>query len=247
MGAFRGISASGGMVNSYAFRGARGGGSSYSRYGKARRRAWRPNGYTRRAGFYGRFGTGRGRGAQVEKKYFDTQQDYVCDLTVENVGNLQGIVQGTSPNGRVGSKIIVKSIQWRGNVVLPAGAQSNDTVVLILVQDTQTNGALATCQDVYDSATAATMMRNIENGSRFKVLCKINVELNANAGVSGAYDGDQKLVEGFMKVNIPISFKGGTGAITEVKTNGLFWLAGATVTDDYCGVSMKTRLRYTDI
>lgn len=239
-------------MNRYAFSGARGGAYSYGRtgrYGKSRFRRYRPNGYTRRAGLYGRFGTGRGMNAQIEKKFLDTQMDFQVDLTVENVGSVVLLAMGAGPSQRVGNKAIVKSVQWRGNVVLPPGANSQDTVGLYLVQDTQANGTNATCQEVFTSATLATMMRNIDNGSRFKVLYKTLIELNANAGEDPLYDGDQKLFEGFIKVNVPIKFNSASslGDIANIKTNNLFWLAGSTITDDIIGISMKTRIRYTDL
>lgn len=250
-GGFRGISASGGMVNSYAFGGARGGGYSYPSFRKSRRSAYSRtgygrSGYTRRSGFYGRFGTGRGRRAQIEKKFWDVSTPFTMDTTPEVVTSLNLIPQGASQSQRVGYKCVIKSIQWRMVASLPAGANGSDDVWLWIVQDTQTNGALAAASDVWTGNVAGTMLRNIMNGDRFKVLAKIKICLDAGAGVAGAFDGDVESVEGFLKVNIPLVFNGATGAITEVKSNGLLLFAGSNVTDDVITVVGNIRLRYTD-
>jgi len=211
-----------------------------------RRRYGSRTGRTRRAGFYGRFGTGRGSRAQIEKKFFDTAYNFTADQTLENRGSAALIPQGATQSTRVGYKCIAKSIQWRGVAVLPAGATGNDDVYLYIVQDTQTNGAAAAATDVWTSAAAATMLRNIENGDRFKILHKTCISLNANAGVAAAFDGDQKVFEGFLKLNIPLQFNGATGAITEMKTNNITVFCGSVSSDDVISVSMFTRIRYTD-
>jgi len=245
--AFRGIVASGGMVNKYAFAGARGGaysgwrrGRYYSRPGYAR------SGYTRRAGFYGRFGTGRGRRAQIEKKFFDASWIFAADSTVEPIDSIVKIPQGATQSTRVGYKCVVKSLQYRGLAQLPAGATSNDDVYMYIIQDTQANGANPISSDIWTTSTAAVMLRNIQNGDRFKILVKEKIQLNANAGVAAAFDGDQKVFEGFLKVNIPMSYNGATGAVTEMKSNNIMCWVGSVSTDDVMEFNCSYRVRYTD-
>lgn len=244
---FRGARASGSMLVRPAFSGARGGVEvrvSGARYN--RRRTYGRTGYTRRAGFYGRFGTGRGNRAQIERKFLDTAYNFTADQTLENVGSAVLIPQGATQSQRIGYKCVIKSIQWRGVVTLPPGASGNDDVYIFLVQDTQTNGAAAATTDVWTGTGAATMLRNIQNGDRFKVLAKICLSLNANAGVAAAFDGDQKVFEGFLKCNIPLNFNGATGVITELKSNNLTFFAGSVSTDDVMTVAFQARVRYTD-
>jgi len=212
----------------------------------ARRRTYGRTGRTRRAGFYGRFGTGRGRRAQIEKKFLDTTLNPTVDLTAENVGQLTLIPQGATQSQRVGYKCVLKSIQWRCVYNLPAGATGNDTVYMYIVQDTQTNGAAAATTDVWTTAFASSMLRNIQNGDRFKILAKEKVDLNANAGVAAAFDGDIKCTEGFLKLNIPLVFNGATGAITEHRSNSISVFLGSTASDDVITTTLNFRIRYTD-
>jgi len=92
------------------------------------RRRYRTSGrgYTRRVGMYGRFGTGRSRGAQIEKKFWDTALVLGASAGVASVSQVtgqlnRGLAQGTSANTRIGQKIVIKSIQVKGTVTLAAG------------------------------------------------------------------------------------------------------------------------------
>jgi len=211
-----------------------------------RRRRYARTGLTRRAGFYGRFGTGRGQRAQIEKKFIDTPFAGVVDTTLEPLGSITNIPQGATQGQRIGYKCIVKSIQWRANWTLPAGAASNDKVFMWIVQDTQTNGAQASTTDIWTNTVASTALRNIQNGDRFKVLHREAIDLNANAGVAAAYDGDYQTTEGFLKCNIPLVFSGATGVITEQKTNSIGIYLGTSLNDDIIQFNISTRLRFTD-
>jgi len=215
-----------------------------SRYG--RRTGRYRTGRTRRAGYFGRFGTGRGRRAQIEKKFLDTPFAGTVDTTFEPIGSITNIAQGATQSQRVGYKCIVKSIQWRCNWTLPAGASGNDDVFMYIVQDTQTNGAQAITTDIWTNTVASTALRNIQNGDRFKILHKEKISLNANAGVAAAFDGDFQATEGFIKCNIPLVFSGATGVITEQKTNSIGVYLGSSLTDDVVQYNVSTRIRYTD-
>lgn len=254
-GGFRGISASGGMLNRYAFGGARAGAytyrSRYPRYGMRSRYGRRTGaGYTRRVGLYGRFGTGRSNNAQIEKKFYDTPLSLPASTgvtsTTQATGQIAvGIAQGTSASTRIGQKIIIKSIQVKLNATLAAGATDTDIVHVYLVQDTQTNGVQATYADVFDtSGDIGSEMRNMANSNRFKILKHFTFRLNADAGVAAAFGGDYQQDECFIKCNIPIMYNSNAGAITEIKTNSLFLLHGSNA--GVATVTGNARLRYTD-
>jgi len=212
----------------------------------SRRKSYARTGRYRKAGYFGRFGTGRGPRAQVEKKFIDTPFAGTADTTLEPLGSITNIPQGATQGQRIGYKCIVKSIQWRANWTLPAGASSNDKIFLWIVQDTQTNGAQASTTDVWTNTVASTALRNIQNGDRFKCLHRESIDLNANAGVAAAFDGDYQTTEGFMKCNIPLVFSGATGVITEQKTNSIGLYLGSSITDDVIQYNISTRLRFTD-
>jgi len=144
-------------------------------------------GFTRRVGNYGRYGiTGR-RGRAPEQKY----QDVVLTLAASTgsasatlaTGCITQVGTGTDVNQRIGRKILVKSIQIKGDVSLGAGATPQDVFHIYVVQDTQANGAYATISDVFNTAGTyiGHAMRNLANSSRFKILAHRFVDMDANA------------------------------------------------------------------
>lgn len=220
------------------------------RYGRRRPGRRTGPGFTRRVGFYGRFGTGRGNNAQIEKKFYDTALTLgataLLASTTNATGQLNvGLLQNATATGRVGQKITLKSIQIKLACTLAAGAVDTDIAHIWLVQDTQCNGAAATAADVFVAVGAVgNQMRNVENGARFKILKHFVFRMNADAGVAAAFGGDFQQQECFLQCNIPVTYNAATGAITEIKTNNLFFVYGSTAaTATTSGVA---RLRYTD-
>lgn len=206
-------------------------------------------GYTRRVGMYGRFGTGRGNNAQVEKKFYDTVLALGATAGLASTTQATGAVnltlpQNTTANGRIGQKIVIKSIQMKLSFGLAAGATDNDLYHFYLVQDTQANGALPAMSDMFDGGTIGLAMRNIANGNRFKILKHIHVRLNADAGVAAAFGGDAQQQDFFMKCNIPISYNSTLGAVTEIRSNNLFIIYGSA--NGVATASGVCRIRYTD-
>lgn len=96
--------------------------------------------------------------------------------------------QGDGPSDRDGRTYVVKSLDIKGIISVPA--QANQTagdvagdLVVFLVQDTQTNGAQLNSEDVFtnisaDALTATQCVRNLFFAKRFRVLdsCRMNFE-----------------------------------------------------------------------
>jgi len=223
----------------------------YGRGAYRRRAAPIVPGYTRRVGNYGRFGTGRGLYAQIEKKSYDTTLALGASAGVASVSQATGLLNLTIPNntqngGRVGYKIIIKSIQVKLNCVLAAGATDNDLAHCWLIQDTQANGAAPAITDVFVAGPViGNQLRNLENGSRFRILKHFTFKMNADAGVAAAFGGDLQQDECFIKCNIPIVYNSTAGAIGEIRSNNLFMIYGSTVGVVTWGGA--ARLRYTDM
>lgn len=227
----------------------------------------RAPGYIRTSGYFGRFNRGGAysrlranpfvRRADVEKKFHDvTIADATTGTTWEESTSQNLIAQGTTEVQRIGRKVVVKDIHMRGEVLLSAlqdSAAIGEAVHwrLLLVLDKQANGANAAVGDVIETTTNINSFNNLANKDRFKILWQTRDTLNSTGasgtGVTGDHAGDVKIIEYHKKVNIPIEFDSTTGAITEIKSNNLFWMfcrsqAGGTVT-----LNMVTRLRFTDL
>lgn len=186
-----------------------------------------------------------------ELKIFDVSNIFSIDTTgeVPTTGQLNLVPQGTDEDERIGNKLVIKSIQMRGTLVYSPGASANATDVshMYLVLDTQANGAAAGVTDVFNTNNLALAMRNHDNQKRFKILKHFTHEWNAMAGVTTAYNQMAQPYSFYTKCNIPINYSGATGAITEIRKNNLFLLAGtAGQTDDLISVLGLTRITYSD-
>lgn len=252
---FAGVRANGyagvGAMSGNFYAGARAGTMVRSTVGYNQRRFYPGRNYRAySAPSYGRFGTGRGPHAQIEKKFYDTVLSLGATAGLASTTQATGgvnltMLQNATASGRIGQKIIIKSIQCKLSFGLAAGATDNDLYHFYLIQDTQANGAFPVMADMFDAGTIGLAMRNIANGNRFKILKHLHVRLNADAGVAAAFGGDAQQHDFFLKCNIPISYNAAAGAIAELRSNNLFVIYGSA--NGVATASGVCRLRYTDV
>ncbi len=189
---------------------------------KKKKKAKTGPGYTRRVGYYGDV---------LELKFHDVDVDdaaIAAGATIaQNSCNL--IPQGTSEKERIGRKCVVRSINWRFNMVLPTtvtAAETTDTVRIILYLDKQTNGVVAGTTDILEAADYQSF-NNLANKGRFRTLMDRTYTLTCGAG-SGrgttdtlSYAAASENDTFFKNVNIPLEFDSTAGAITELKSNNI--------------------------
>lgn len=209
-------------------------------------------------GTFSATGLRRGRMARAgsELKFFDTALSFNFDATAEvpATGQLTLIPQGVTDSQRVGRKCTVKSIHIEGFVFSAAGVFS-DTVAIYVVLDKQTNGAAAAATDVVTAASLASgglpaALSNLENSDRFVILKKIVVAPATGYGIVGAEGRVNQVPVSYYKrcnVNIEYDSTAATGAITTIRSNNIFLLAGSTgQTDDNISFQGNCRLRFSD-
>lgn len=227
-----------------------GGAIKRSKYYRRRKRVGRmQRGFLSTRGYFGRYNNGD-RGVN-EMKFFDTSNSFAFDATgeVPATGQLNLIPQGTTESSRIGRKCCIKSIQMRGTIqyVPDTNTLGATTVYLYLVLDKQCNGAAAAITDVLTSANMSIGMVNMANSERFVILKRFIIKQQAGAGVQAAFGRDNAQIEFYHKCNLPLEFSSTTGAITELKSNNLFLLAGTdTASDDLVTFLGTTRLRFSD-
>lgn len=179
----------------------------------------------------------------------DTSNSFTFDTTgeVPATGQLNLIPQGVAESERVGRKVTIKSIMMHGTMTAGVAGTGGQTVRMLLVQDTQCNGAATTYATVMNG-TNTWPFRNLDNIDRFRVLKDWKICLNAQAGVAGAWQPTKRFINFYKKCNIPIEFDNTatTGAITTIRSNNLFLLAIADSDDDVTNYTGVTRIRYTD-
>ena len=209
-------------------------------------------GYYRRTGYYGRFNSGG------ELKFHDVAVDDAVIATGANViaaGSVNLIAQGVTESTRVGRKCVIRSINWRGRLILPAASATNsahDTVRVIMVLDKQANGATIVNTDLLeDAGTAAIAYRsfnNLANKSRFVVLYDKTFSLNATAaagdGTTNTSFESSRMFSFYKKCSIPIEFSSTTGALTEIRSNNITVLYCSE--NGVAGVESTVRLRFSD-
>jgi len=208
-------------------------------------------GFTRLSGQYGRYGRRAIQsGFQPELKFFDTALSFTVDTTgeVPATGQLTLIPQGDTESTRDGRLAYIKSIQIRANLdwAPSTAADAAAAVFIYVILDTQCNGAAAGATDVFTSTNFGSAMLNLNNSSRFRIIKKFYLNFEPGAGVSAAYNVMHKNIDWYKRCNIKVDWNSTAGAITEIRSNNIFLMAGAagTAADDTITVEGVCRLRF---
>ncbi len=212
-------------------------------------------GFTRRTGFYGRFGPAGTRGsAPGELKFFDTTKAFTASSATGVILNnsLNLIPQGVTESERVGRKCTIRGLYIKGIMkLLNAGtaATVSETYRLIVYLDKQANGAAATVTDILESADVNSF-RNLANSQRFVILSDQVDNISATAGAgNGTTDNFAEVQKAIgcakPKLNVPIEFSSTTGALTEIKSNNIgVLIIGETGTNT--NIEYIARVRFSD-
>lgn len=196
-------------------------------------------------------GSGRySAGSDNELKFFDTGVNFNFDAVAEvpATGQLNLIPQGVTENTRVGRKCVIKSIYFKGYVLMDPGmAQASDICSMYLVLDKQANGGAAAITDVISGTNIVIGVNNLSNSQRFTIIKKFEFMFNPTAGVATAFAKQIRKVNWFKRCNIPLEFSNTSGVLSGIRSNNLFLIAGtSTVTDDLATIDMTCRLRFSD-
>jgi len=184
---------------------------------------------------------------QQDKGYYDlTFQTQVINST-GSVQLMSVLVQGAGQTQRVGKKVQIKSIQWRG--LLQADTTTTFTKgAWILVYDRRPTGSLPAIGDILNSASPFAM-NNDDNSGRFQILHRKDFVVIGNTTTPST--GMEAITDdGFIKVNRPTVYKSlGTGAIADIEEGALYFVTiGQTAagTAD-AGLSIIFRTRFLDV
>lgn len=197
----------------------------------------------------------------VEKKVFDVVPATYNVNTTAVFTPLCLPILGSDMTNRIGRKICIKSIQIRGWIVM-ANAKIQPPVVsevaaqharLILLWDTQPNGALPTTAQVLTTANSVAML-NLDNRDRFRVLADKNYYLDPfifdTATSTSTAVNQIKQVKLFRKLNLETIFNGTNGGtIADIASGSLvaMWIGsdpgGLNGPVDFAG---SYRVRFED-
>lgn len=194
----------------------------------------------------------RSRLPRRELKFFDTTIAFTADATGEipATGQLNLIPQGVGDNNRVGRMCTLSSLRMQLEVIFTPGAAAtaSTTLYLYLIQDKQNNGTAPAVTVPLTTATLRDALPNLENSHRFRIHKRWAIALDAKAGVSTAYNNATKMIDYYTKLAVPLEFDSSvsTGAITSIRSNNMFLVAGSSNSDDTINVNGICRVRFSD-
>jgi len=192
----------------------------------------------------GYFGTRR---IAKELKVIDTTGATLADSSGDLI-LLSGVAAGTDFTDRIGRKIFLKSISLRFSMV-PGTASTNqgDVVRVMLIYDTQTNGAAPATTDILTTASQLSHM-NLNNRDRFRVLMDKNLTMGASIYAASALTQGAPVPRFFhmyRKIALEEIFQGTANTVGSIAT-GAIWLLIIGIQDDLTQTYYNARIRFED-
>ncbi len=214
----------------------------------------RQRGALRVGGYYGRYANGG------ELKFHDVDvtqaaADWSGGL-IQNAGTLNVIPQDVTEKTRVGRKVTLKSIMWRGvfttNVIADgATTQSADVVRVIIYLDKQCNGETATVLNILETADYLSF-KNLANTNRFQTvydkIFTVKPEPPAGTGAVNDQGAGQTIKSFYKKCNIRLEYDDSaqTGALGTIRSNNIGMLLISKNSSSNVVMDSKVRMRFSD-
>jgi hypothetical protein len=193
------------------------------------------------------------KGGSTEKKFLDTTQNasFPSGQAVATLTLLNGIAPGTSASQRVGGRIDVKSVQFRGNFQSGGSATGVTPLRVKIIYDKESNGAAPNATDIMNQDLIYGL-NNLLNAGRFITLFDETFEPIVGPGTSGSPGNYQaQVIEGYKKISLPVKYNAGTaGTVADISSGSIYaltWSNGTATGGIGFGDEMLFRIRYTDI
>lgn len=156
---------------------------------------------------------------------------------------LNGLVPDATATGRIGRKILMKSLLLRAELRLASTSTQGGYGRYLVVLDKQANGEAPAVLDIL-LADAMQSPMNISNSNRFRILAE---GFFTEASSNGTYTSEG--VEVYKELNIPVQYNTGTaGTIADIATGSVYILfaQNGTIGTAAPTVVWRSRIRYTD-
>lgn len=182
----------------------------------------------------------------TELKNLDTTLNtrIVAAQTTATVGEIFSPDAGTDPTEHVGRTTNEVSLEYHLQISYAATTAGSSPIRIAIVYDRQTNAALPTITDVWESDVINTL-RNLANSKRFKVLVDKKLDGLSDAGPKSLFH------HGFRKFKFPLETnynQTNGGTIADITTGSFIsyvWQNGNIITANPVAV-LTTRIRFTD-
>lgn len=187
--------------------------------------------------------------SRPEEKALTTNQTNYEGDTNGTIALLNGCATGTDFTDRVGRKIYMKSIFIRGTVGPVDTNVSNSLVRLMIIYDTEPNGALPAVTDILAQGRSESQT-NLSNRHRFYIVIdkqyyigrySDTIQQSVAAGPSGY------AIKIFRKLNLETIYDGTTNVIGSISSGALYILTlGNQAANDGGRFKLTTRIRFCD-
>lgn len=186
-------------------------------------------------------------GASKETGYVDVaSNDYALDTT-GSITLLNTIAQGASVNQRVGKKVVLKSLQCRGQSFNNSAATGND-VAFLIVYDKRPTGALPAITDILNTANSRAM-NNDANSGRFRIMKRVDCMMTGND--TNITDTTYMSQDFFLDLKgVQTVFKAATtGAIADIEQGALYLVTVGTAAAGTGAAALRVgfRCRFLDV
>ena len=183
-----------------------------------------------------------------ETGYLDTAlTGYALDTT-GTITLLNAVPQGVAVTQRVGKKILLKSLQYRGISINGTTATLNDCA-WIIVYDKRPTGALPSITDILVSVSSFSM-NNDNNSGRFSIVKREDFVLLGNqTAAANQTDLMARSEDGFMSLkNLETVYKAAaTGGIADIEQGALYLVTvGNNAGTAAANAFLSFRLRFLD-
>ncbi len=179
--------------------------------------------------------------------------------TMQAIDSISAVAIGNTESTRVGRVYHITSLHMRGEVILTL-QESNATPIsavtcrVVIVHDTQTNGAELTATDVMDAGQTDSHLafRNLQNTKRFRILMDKVMVLRPglmNEGAVNLFASGQTRI-GFkfnrtFKKPIKVLCKGTTAVVASITDNSFHVIGISSTASGAPLLSYQARIRFT--
>lgn len=188
------------------------------------------------------------RGASRETGYVDFAAAAFNASTTGTISLIATVPQGASVNQRVGKKIMLKSIQVRGQSISGTTTAVADCA-MIIVYDRRPTGALPAITDILDSANSSAF-NNDANAGRFQILKRVDYTHTGNSATP-ATGGEIVDMATFLSCKglMTVYKAAATGAIADIEQGALYCVTvGSNVAGTTAPVlTLGFRTRFVDV
>lgn len=190
------------------------------------------------------------RALSLIRKFQNEEEVKLIDVEVDKGALASGImqyqgvnytVQGNTKTTRIGNKITMKSIAWKGYYGCSTAETGACAIRMMLVMDRNPGGSQATYSDFLKSQNAFALYNTQEaNQGRFQILVDKCMQLNP--------DNKQfNPAKGYIDLKgTKVTYSYNNGTVADLSKNHLFWAIITDGNDQNCFFKFQNRVRFTD-